>query len=253
MPDEPQGQQYDTSQLDEVQHPTLGPLKFPKAMPPEERNASIDRMLKAQPAQSKTPENSEESKPGFFERASKFISSRLQPPEPGSYSGPEYLRNANPSEYRNPRTGSVASRFEPTADAAKVLEEQETGNLANVAKTGKQLPHAGFNRSALDALKSVSGMAESATSPKSVGLGLGLATVPEIVGPAMVAHGSYEGIKHAPGALKGNPEEAEKSLSGFSEAAGGGAATTGAFEGGIGDTNLARLSKTAVRSARETV
>jgi hypothetical protein len=51
MPDEQQtGQQYDTSQLDSVEHPTLGTLKFPKAMPPDERNASIDRMLKAKPA-----------------------------------------------------------------------------------------------------------------------------------------------------------------------------------------------------------
>ena len=47
MPDEPQGQQYDTSQLDTVEHPTLGTLKFPKAMPPKERNASIDHMLQS--------------------------------------------------------------------------------------------------------------------------------------------------------------------------------------------------------------
>ena len=42
MPDTPQ--QYDTSQLDEVQHPTLGTLKFPKAMPFDERNSLIDSM-----------------------------------------------------------------------------------------------------------------------------------------------------------------------------------------------------------------
>jgi hypothetical protein len=39
------GQQYDTTQLDTVQHPVLGPLKFPKEMPFEERNQHIDKML----------------------------------------------------------------------------------------------------------------------------------------------------------------------------------------------------------------
>jgi hypothetical protein len=56
MPDEQQaGQQYDTSQLDTVEHPTLGTLKFPKAMPPEERNASIEQMEKQRPV-AQTPE-----------------------------------------------------------------------------------------------------------------------------------------------------------------------------------------------------
>lgn len=36
---------YDTSQLDTVQHPALGELKFPKAMPFAERNNIIDGML----------------------------------------------------------------------------------------------------------------------------------------------------------------------------------------------------------------
>jgi hypothetical protein len=48
-------QQYDTSQLDTVEHPTLGTLKFPHAMPPEERNASIEQMEKQRPV-AQTPE-----------------------------------------------------------------------------------------------------------------------------------------------------------------------------------------------------
>ena len=32
------GTQLSNDQLDVVQHPTLGPLKFPKTMPPEQRN-----------------------------------------------------------------------------------------------------------------------------------------------------------------------------------------------------------------------
>src|SRR5208337_814724 len=38
-------ERYDTTQLDTVQHPTLGTLKFPHDMPFEERNQHIDRML----------------------------------------------------------------------------------------------------------------------------------------------------------------------------------------------------------------
>lgn len=36
-------------QLDVVQHPTLGTLKFPKDMPPDERNESIQRVLMTRP------------------------------------------------------------------------------------------------------------------------------------------------------------------------------------------------------------
>src|SRR5258707_41280 len=40
--------QPNDSDLDVVQHPTLGTLKFPKSMSMDERNASIDRLI-AQP------------------------------------------------------------------------------------------------------------------------------------------------------------------------------------------------------------
>lgn len=56
----PDGPQYDTSQLDEVQHPTLGALKFPHDMPPDERNASIEKMLQAKSAQT-TPKEPEQT------------------------------------------------------------------------------------------------------------------------------------------------------------------------------------------------
>jgi hypothetical protein len=39
----------DEQDLDVVQHPTLGTLKFPKDMPPEERNESIQRVLMMRP------------------------------------------------------------------------------------------------------------------------------------------------------------------------------------------------------------
>jgi hypothetical protein len=48
------GDQSD-SQFDAVQHPVLGPLKFPKDMPFEERNESIQRALARQPASQGVP------------------------------------------------------------------------------------------------------------------------------------------------------------------------------------------------------
>src|SRR5208283_4719077 len=41
-------------ELETVQHPTLGPLQFPKSMPYEERNAAIERL-------------ESQHQPGFFE------------------------------------------------------------------------------------------------------------------------------------------------------------------------------------------
>jgi hypothetical protein len=40
----PATQEYDTSQLETVQHPTLGPLKFPKDMPYDERNEHVEEL-----------------------------------------------------------------------------------------------------------------------------------------------------------------------------------------------------------------
>lgn len=62
----PDGQQYDTAQLDEVQHPTLGSLKFPHEMPFDERNKIIGDMVKAKGASTAPPDNS-----SFFDKAVK--------------------------------------------------------------------------------------------------------------------------------------------------------------------------------------
>lgn len=56
----PNGQQYDTGQLDEVQHPTLGALKFPHEMPFDERNKIIGGMVKAKGASNAAPEDNAE-------------------------------------------------------------------------------------------------------------------------------------------------------------------------------------------------
>ena len=79
MADEQQaGQQYDTSQLDTVEHPTLGTLKFPHAMPPEERNQMIEGMEKQHPDTKQVQQNNatetnfeKENKPSFWGEAAR--------------------------------------------------------------------------------------------------------------------------------------------------------------------------------------
>lgn len=65
--------------------------------------------------------------------------------------------------------------------------------------------------------------------PKDAAIMAGSVLAPEIVGPAMIAHGLHSGAKEVPAALKGNPEAAEKALLGGAEAAGGGAMTGSAL------------------------
>ena len=138
-------------------------------------------------------------------------------------------------------TGVSTAAGELAADAEKKRNAAETGNLADAAKNGQRpagmfqpppdnTPNhpkpqpAGMYDLASRALRTVSG----ATSPTSQAIALATVAAPEIMGPAMIAHGSYNALKHAPGAFAGNPEEAEASLGGASEAVGGGAVTGGA-------------------------
>lgn len=81
------GQQYDTSQLDTVQHPTLGPLRFPHDMPFEERNSMIADMEK-----------------------------QASPPKEIQKPSPEALRyNAQPTKYEQENTPSFWGEAARTA------------------------------------------------------------------------------------------------------------------------------------------
>jgi hypothetical protein len=90
--------------LEVVQHPVLGPLKFPKDMPPEERNEAIDRAMAARKA------------------------------EPKAEEGDSFLRQAGGALYRQAREylkGSVApwtEGFEAQEEAKKAgLSRGQTG------------------------------------------------------------------------------------------------------------------------------
>ena len=84
--------------------------------------------------------------------------------------------------------------------------------------------------------------------PQNVAIGAGAAIAPEIVGPALAAHGAYNAYGPVKKAIETGgevtPEEAEQGLSSLSEMAGGAAATGGAIKGGLGNTTTAKLGRT---------
>lgn len=120
------------------------------------------------------------------------------------------------------KVGDWAQRKRDEAEVARLASHKEPTDYFGPG-TGRV-----FNRAAgYDLLARMAHMGEGATSPTSLATMAGTAAFPVAGGAALAAKGVYEGAKHAPGALRGNPEEAEASLSGFSQAAGGGAAIGG--------------------------
>jgi hypothetical protein len=111
MPEQPQD-------LDVVEHPTLGPLKFPKDMPPDERNASIQRVLISRPDAQAPPsvpspklDMTRVGGPGILDS---LRNGRPKPPHydmPGSFEGhPE-----NIGEYVPQTIGQAASGVKDVA------------------------------------------------------------------------------------------------------------------------------------------
>jgi hypothetical protein len=212
----------------------------------------------------------EEKKPApktFWQKGLEGLSRKL----PGNYS--EVPEGAGLTGVST-ATGEAAQSAEKRRDAAEVA------NLSNVAKAPprtsgvagmfspppENTPNhpspqpSAFYDLASRALRTVSG----ATSPTSQAIAVGGAVAPEIVGPALAAHGLYNAAKSAPEAFQGNPEAAERALSSASEAAGGGALTGGALTTkptvgeSLADTTtakvaqpIANLAKTAVKTAAE--
>jgi hypothetical protein len=111
--------------------------------------------------------------------------------------------------------------------AQKRSDAAQQSDLSQIAKTGTNpnpvtayTPAAGY-----DLLARATKVGSGLTSPQGVGTAAATALAPEIAGPALVAHGLWNAAKNAPKAIEGNPDAVEASLSGLSEAAGGGAAT----------------------------
>lgn len=134
--------------------------------------------------------------------------------------------------------GSIAGWAEGQRDKDELAREGE------IARTGKD-PGEGIRAWGSDLLGRAARMGEGLTSPKGAALGAASIVAPEVAGPYMIGEGVYNAIKHAPGALEGNPEEAGAALGGLSEATGGGALSgTGFSPKGTGIVGSVRRALT---------
>jgi hypothetical protein len=127
-------------------------------------------------------------------------------------------------------TGVSNAAGEVSQDLQDAANKQQTQNLTQAA-TGQQPGFGARTKRALlqtgaDTTRMISG----ATSPANQAIALGTIAAPEIAAPLFIGHGLYTGLSNAPDALKGNPDAAERSLGGFSEAASGGALGKGIID-----------------------
>jgi hypothetical protein len=108
--------------------------------------------------------------------------------------------------------------------AQQKAEEKHTQELGSIAKGGQAPAMAAYTPSAgYDLLGRVAHMASGATNPTNLEIAGAAVAAPEIVGPALLAHGGYGVAKNAADiAEKGlNPENAEGLFTSGAEAAGG--------------------------------
>lgn len=147
-----------------------------------------------------------------------------------TYVGPEYLRNAKPRGLSNLRFGQPMAEFQPSTDAARQAEEANQANLSSIAKTGKELPGAATKASVLRNISGLSAVGEGVFSPQGAAIAAAqtnpFTAIP--VDAALIGHGLYRFGKNISGAIGGNPNAAEESLGGLSEATGGAAGVRGA-------------------------
>lgn len=205
-------QQYDTSQLDTVEHPTLGTLHFPRAMPPEERNASIDKMLST-----RSPSEADQGSELNRKAVASARATIAKPLNIAAHGTPE----DQASEKEMLDNGDILGLSTSLGQGAKVAEsKRDAAEVTNLTH-----PNAKQNAAGYDFMGRALRMASGATSGQGIATGLAAAGAPEVVGPALVGHGLFSALKHSPGAIKGNPEEAQSSLSGLAEAAGGATAS----------------------------
>jgi len=123
-------------------------------------------------------------------------------------------------------TGVSNAAGEVSQDLQDAANRQQTQNLQQTAQTGQQ-PGLGARakRAVLQTGADATRMISGATSPANQAIALATVATPEVAAPLLIGHGLYTGVSNAPDALRGNADAAERSLGGFSEAAGGGVRT----------------------------
>lgn len=152
------------------------------------------------------------------------------------------------SVYSGLPPGMASDLTKHIGDWANQRAEQNRQENLSAASKGQPLPHSEATNTALGMLGSTGKMASGVTTPRGLATAAAASVAPEIVGPALIAHGGYTAAKNAPEALRGNPDAVESALGGLSEAAGGGAVAGQAISGGLGNTLTARAGKAAAQS-----
>lgn len=168
------------------------------------------------------------------------IHDEAQPPSPSML---DKLSSGINAAWKGLPIGMISELNQHIGDwANNKAEQNRQENLAAVAQ-GKPQPHSEVTNTALGMLGSAGRM--GTVTPKQGAIAGAAVVAPEIVGPALVAHGGYTAIKNAPAAIQGNPQAAEAALSGAAEAAGGGALAGEAFSGGLANTNIGKVAQKA--------
>ena len=187
-------------------------------MPPDGQQVTWDAPQSAAPPQvSWDEEKKPPEKKSFWQKGWEGLTQKLPRPAGG---GEESELSSTSSEGLGELGGL----------ARESAQKSQQEDLRKTAATGQQ---PSFGRKALQYAKNVGAStlntAAGVTSPTSQAIGAGMMVAPEIVGPALVAHGTYTAGKNLPEAIHGNPEAAETALNAGAEAAGGGAVTAGAL------------------------
>jgi hypothetical protein len=157
------------------------------------------------------------------------------PPQKGQYTAADIATGVtNPNDLqeqiKNDPFRVLQIPFEQLgAEAGKAHDELADQMLSDAAK-GRGVSKMDYVKSfLLGSASDASKMIGGALSPKGIGTGIATAVAPEIMGPALIAHGAVNAAENVPGAVKGNPLAIENTLSSLAEATGGGAVTKGAY------------------------
>lgn len=134
--------------------------------------------------------------------------------------------------------------------AQRKAEEAHTEALKRVAQGEKPSSDLGSSKADwLDLAARTAHMASGATEPGNVALAGGAIVAPEIVGPALLAHGGYGTYKAAQDISENGltPENAEAGLGSLSEMAGGAAGTAEGVHRGFKNTATGKVLDKAIR------
>jgi hypothetical protein len=120
--------------------------------------------------------------------------------------------------------------FEALGNVAGEAHDKLADQMLSDAAKGKGVPKTDYLKSfLLGSGRDASNMAAGALSPTGIATGVATAVAPEVMGPALIAHGALGVAENTPGAIKGNPDAMQGVLSSAAEATGGATVTGGAY------------------------